>query len=189
MKKLLSVLMVAVMLVALAVPALAAEADNQSPGVEPEPVVTLDSAVDAEGNPVDVEVSVPAMDQAEVEAAVDEAIAASGLTTEDAESVNADVFDIDWSAEEGDFPVTVVVTRDSVGDVLAVMYYDEATSEWSKADFKDLGDGKLQITFEHFCTVVVLTNADVEPITPPADKDDTSTSDSKEPTSPKTGYD
>ena len=71
--------------------------------------------------------------------------------------------------------------------------YQAENGKWNSAKFTDNCDGTGTITFEHFCTVVLLVKEptvapDVKP-TPKPEGGSTGGSGSSEPTSPKTGYD
>ncbi len=193
MKKFISVLVVAVMVLALAAPAFA---DGPSPaGPAAEIVVPeLGGAVDAAtGAKVDVVVSQPELAAGETveSVAADATAAAEAAGVDVAEAVAAEVFDVsmsDGSQPDGSVKVTIVREKGS-GEIAAVMYQAEDGS-WDKADFIEGDDGTVTITFEHFCTVVLLVKApeeapDVKPDTP---SDTPSSTTPSGPASPQTGY-
>ena len=195
MKKLVSVLLIAMMVLALSVPAFAA--DRISPEAPPASVTTPEvaDAMDANGEKVELEVSAPELAAGEtLKSVAEDALKAAedaGVATEDVTA--AEVFDIamaDGSQPTSDVTVTIVREKSS-GKVAAVMYQAE-DGTWDSAKFTDNGDGTVTITFEHFCTVVLLVKEASPAPDVPVDPDKPagpSGSGSGKPTSPQTGYD
>ena len=194
MKKLVSVLLIVMMVLALSVPAFAAK---PSPP-EPETIVTepeIKDAMDANGEKVELEVSAPELAAGEtLKSVAEDALKAAedaGVATEDVTA--AEVFDIamaDGTQPTSDVTVTIVREKSS-GKVAAVMYQAE-DGTWDSAKFTDNGDGTVTITFEHFCTVVLLVEEASQAPDVPVDPDKPagpSGSGSGKPTSPQTGYD
>ena len=185
MRKFISVVAVLAMLMSLAVPAFASEGSSVGyalPEAQGQPT-------DADGTPLEgVELVIDQSDATEEEIAAAEE-AAKALDGVDDSAVVSDVFeihleDLDGAVVEPDGTVVVVLT--GLGnDVVAIMYQAEDGS-WDSAKFEKVGDGSYKIWFEHFCTVVVLSETAPAP-TPaqPGDKDKTS-DDVK---SPQTGFD
>ena len=194
MKKLVSVLLIVMMVLALSVPAFAAKPSPPEPPAsvtEPE----IKDAMDASGEKVQLEVSAPELAAGEtLKSVAEDALKAAedaGVATEDVTA--AEVFDI--SMADGTQPtsdVTVTIVREkSSGKVAAVMYQAE-DGTWDSAKFTDNGDGTVTITFEHFCTVVLLVEEASQAPDVPVDPDKPagpSGSGSGKPTSPQTGYD
>ena len=194
MKKLVSVLLIVMMVLALSVPAFAAKPSPPEPPAsvtEPE----IKDAMDASGEKVQLEVSAPELAAGEtLKSVAEDALKAAedaGVATEDVTA--AEVFDIamsDGSQPTSDVTVTIVREKSS-GKVAAVMYQAE-DGTWDSAKFTDNGDGTVTITFKHFCTVVLLVKeaspAPDVPVNPdkPAKPDEGG---SGKPTSPQTGYD
>ena len=195
MKKLVSVLLIAMMVLALSVPAFAA--DRISPEAPPASVTTPEvaDAMDANGEKVELEVSAPELAAGEtLESVAEDALKAAedaGVATEDVTA--AEVFDIamaDGTQPTSDVTVTIVREKSS-GKVAAVMYQAE-DGTWDSAKFTDNGDGTVTITFEHFCTVVLLVKEASQAPDVPVDPDKPAKPDeggSGKPTSPQTGYD
>ena len=194
MKKLVSVLLIVMMVLALSVPAFAAK---PSPP-EPETIVTepeIKDAMDANGEKVELEVSAPELAAGEtLKSVAEDALKAAedaGVAAEDVTA--AEVFDIamaDGTQPTSDVTVTIVREKSS-GKVAAVMYQAE-DGTWDSAKFTDNGDGTVTITFEHFCTVVLLVEEASQAPDVPVDPDKPagpSGSGSGKPTSPQTGYD
>ena len=194
MKKLVSVLLIVMMVLALSVPAFAAKPSPPGPETnvtEPE----IKDAMDASGEKVQLEVSAPELAAGEtLKSVAEDALKAAedaGVATEDVTA--AEVFDIamsDGSQPTSDVTVTIVREKSS-GKVAAVMYQAE-DGTWDSAKFTDNGDGTVTITFEHFCTVVLLVEEASQAPDVPVDPDKPagpSGSGSGKPTSPQTGYD
>ena len=194
MKKLVSVLLIVMMVLALSVPAFAAKPSPPEPPAsvtEPE----IKDAMDASGEKVQLEVSAPELAAGEtLKSVAEDALKAAedaGVATEDVTA--AEVFDIamsDGSQPTSDVTVTIVREKSS-GKVAAVMYQAE-DGTWDSAKFTDNGDGTVTITFEHFCTVVLLVEEASQAPDVPVDPDKPagpSGSGSGKPTSPQTGYD
>lgn len=195
MKKLVSVLLIVMMVLALSVPAFAAK-PSSPPGpvtnvTEPE----IKDAMDASGEKVQLEVSAPELAAGEtLKSVAEDALKAAedaGVAAEDVTA--AEVFDIamaDGSQPTSDVTVTIVREKSS-GKVAAVMYQAE-DGTWDSAKFTDNGDGTVTITFEHFCTVVLLVEEASQAPDVPVDPDEPAKPDeggSGKPTSPQTGYD
>ena len=203
MRKLISVLTIAVLVLALAVPTFAAPNSPTLPsGGVTEVTPTVGDAVDpVTGEKVDVVVSEPKLEAGEtLQSVAEDALKAAkeaGAPVENATA--AEVFDIDMkdgTQPDGSVQVTIVREKDS-GEVAAIMYQAE-DGTWDKAEFTQNADGTVVVTFKHFCTVVLLmkeaTQApDVPKPTTKPDGGSTgstgSTGSSSEPTSPQTGYD
>lgn len=194
MKKLVSVLLIVMMVLALSVPAFAAKPSPPEPPAsvtEPE----IKDAMDASGEKVQLEVSAPELAAGEtLESVAEDALKAAEDAGVDAEDVTAaEVFDIamaDGTQPTSDVTVTIVREKSS-GKVAAVMYQAE-DGTWDSAKFTDNGDGTVTITFEHFCTVVLLVEEASQAPDVPVDPDKPagpSGSGSGKPTSPQTGYD
>ena len=194
MKKLVSVLLIVMMVLALSVPAFAAKPSPPGPETnvtEPE----IKDAMDANGEKVQLEVSAPELAAGEtLKSVAEDALKAAedaGVATEDVTA--AEVFDIamaDGTQPTSDVTVTIVREKSS-GKVAAVMYQAE-DGTWDSAKFTDNGDGTVTITFEHFCTVVLLVEEASQAPDVPVDPDKPagpSGSGSGKPTSPQTGYD
>ena len=194
MKKLVSVLLIVMMVLALSVPAFAAKPSPPEPPAsvtEPE----IKDAMDASGEKVQLEVSAPELAAGEtLKSVAEDALKAAedaGVATEDVTA--AEVFDIamaDGTQPTSDVTVTIVREKSS-GKVAAVMYQAE-DGTWDSAKFTDNGDGTVTITFEHFCTVVLLVEEASQAPDVPVDPDKPagpSGSGSGKPTSPQTGYD
>ena len=202
MRKLVSVLVIAVMVLALAAPAFAADSPSPTPpasgaaGDVSVEVPVIGDAIGPDGQKADVVVTAPELAPGEtLESVAKDAVKAAedaGLDIKDATA--AEVFDIEMSdgtQPDGSVKVTIVRSSSS-GDIAAVMYQAE-DGTWDSAKFTDNGDGTVTITFEHFCTVVLLVKEptaapDVKP-TPKPEGGSTGSTASSEPTSPKTGYD
>ena len=197
MRKLISVLTIAVLVLALAAP----NSPTLPSGGVTEVTPTVGDAVDpVTGEKVDVVVSEPKLEAGEtLQSVAEDALKAAkeaGAPVENATA--AEVFDIDMkdgTQPDGSVQVTIVREKDS-GEVAAIMYQAE-DGTWDKAEFTQYADGTVVVTFKHFCTVVLLmkeaTQApDVKP-TPKPESGSTgstgSTGSSSEPTSPQTGYD
>lgn len=197
MKKFVSVLVIAVMVLALAAPAFAADGDSPA---APEPgydgavnveVPEVGDAIDENGEKVDVMVSEPelAEDETLESVAADAVQAAEDAGLDVGDVAAAEVFNVEMSdGTQPDGSVMVTIVRDSSsGEIAAVMYQAEDGS-WDAAEFTDNGDGTVTITFEHFCTVVLLVKEPTAaPDVKPTPKPDAGSSNG--PTSPKTGYD
>ena len=206
MRKFISVLVIAVMMLTLAVPAFAAPDSpgpgGDNPGVKPsdnvsEAVPTIGDAIDpTTGAKVEVVVSKPELKDGETLQSVTEGAmqAAEDAGVNVSEANAAEVFNIDMSdgtQPDGSVKVTFVREKDS-GTIAAIMYQAE-DGTWDSAEFTQNPDGTVVVTFKHFCTVVLLVNdptvaPDVKP-TPKPDGGSTGGSGSSEPTSPQTGYD
>ena len=197
MKKLVSVLLIVMMVLALSVPALAADKISPEPEISDVTVAKpeVGDAMDASGEKVELEVSAPELAAGEtLESVAEDALKAAedaGVAAEDVTA--AEVFDIamsDGSQPTSDVTVTIVREKSS-GKVAAVMYQAE-DGTWDSAKFTDNGDGTVTITFEHFCTVVLLVEEASQAPDVPVDPDKPagpSGSGSGKPTSPQTGYD
>ena len=194
MKKLVSVLLIVMMVLALSVPAFAAKPSPPEPPAsvtEPE----IKDAMDASGEKVQLEVSAPELAAGEtLESVAEDALKAAEDAGVDAEDVTAaEVFDIamaDGTQPTSDVTVTIVREKSS-GKVAAVMYQAE-DGTWDSAKFTDNGDGTVTITFKHFCTVVLLVKEASPAPDVPVDPDKPAKPDeggSGKPTSPQTGYD
>lgn len=192
MKKIISVLMIAVMVLSLSMVVFAAEGPSVTAS---ESTPKVEGAVNEAGQKVDVVVEKPELKAGEtVQSVAAEALKAAEAAKVDVkDAVAAEVFDVsmkDGSQPDGSVKVTIV--RDSKsGDVAAVMYQNETDGSWDSAAFTQNDDGTVTITFKHFCTVVLLVKAPAQAadVTPTAKPDAKPDSSSKEPTSPKTGYD
>ena len=194
MKKFVSVLTVAVLVLSLAVPAFAASVPSKEFPIDAvSEVPTVGDAVDANGQKVEIVVSTSQLGAGEtLESVAEDAVKAAedaGLDIKDATA--AEVFDIkmaDGSQPNGSVTVTIVREANS-GDIAAVMY-QRADGGWDSAKFTDNGDGTVTITFEHFCTVVLLTKAPTSAADVPTSGSSSSgsASTSSKPTSPQTGY-
>ena len=199
MRKFISVLAIAVMMLTLAVPAFAAPdspGPDDTPGVKPsdnvsEAVPTIGDAIDpTTGAKVEVVVSKPELKDGETLQSVTEGAmqAAEDAGVNVSEANAAEVFNIDMSdgtQPDGSVKVTFVREKDS-GTIAAIMYQAE-DGTWDSAEFTQNPDGTVVVT------VVLLVNdptvaPDVKP-TPKPDGGSTGGSGSSEPTSPQTGYD
>lgn len=210
MRRFLSVMAVLVLLLSLSVSAFAAP-----PSISQTPPEVSGPAIGANGEEVAVTVSEFKPEAGEtVETVAQSALeAAKELPAVSGEDVTvAEVFDIDMTdGTQPDGSVTVTFVRDtSTGEVAAVMYQkDDGT--WDSAWFEVGANGALTVTFEHFCTVVIVTKAvEQTPDTPKptptpggttpggttpggttggSGSSSTGGSSSGSPTSPKTGFD
>ena len=200
MRKLVSILVIAVMVLALAAPVFSVDGPSEPPpgfdGDVSSEVPTIGDVIGPDGQKLDVEVSAPKLAPDEtLESVAEEAVkAAEDAGLDIKEATAAEVFNIEMSdGKQPDGSVTVTFVRElNSGDIAAVMYQAE-DGTWDSAKFTDNGDGTVTVTFEHFCTVVLLVKdptvaPDVKP-TPKPEGGSTGSSGSSEPTSPKTGYD
>ena len=202
MRKLVSVLVIAMMVLTLAAPAYAADGPSPTPppsgpaGDVSVDIPTIGDVIGPDGQKLDVEVSAPKLAPDEtLESVAEEAVkAAEDAGLDIKEATAAEVFNIELKdGGQPDGSVTVTFVRElNSGDIAAVMYQAE-DGTWDSAKFTDNGDGTVTVTFEHFCTVVLLVKEptvapDVKP-TPKPEGGSTGGSGSSEPTSPKTGYD
>ena len=201
MRKLVSVLVIAMMVLTLAAPAYAADGPSEPAPSGPagnvsEAVPTIGDVIGPDGQKLDVVVTDPKLAPDEtLESVAEEAVkAAEDAGLDIKEATAAEVFNIELKdGGQPDGSVTVTFVRElNSGDIAAVMYQAE-DGTWDSAKFTDNGDGTVTVTFEHFCTVVLLVKEaeqapDVKP-TPKPEGGSTGGSGSSEPTSPKTGYD
>ena len=70
------------------------------------------------------------------------------------------MFDIDLVHGDGsslDSPITVTFVRDTSSKEVAAVMYQRDDGTWDSAEFRvDNATGALTVTFEHFCTVVII---------------------------------
>ena len=197
MKKVLSVLLVAVMLVAFAVPAMADQGPSEKVDYNVEVLEDPQGTGEVAGdNPDNLTVEVHpyaggAQDDDEHDAikAAQAAVEASGVDEAEVDSV--DIFDVGVYKEGTKQPganvtVSVAVEKNGDGEVLGVMYYHGGA--WHKATGVFVGaDGKIHFTMAGLCSVVVLYGKTTAPSNPGGNKKPSSTG-STSPKSPKTGY-
>ena len=72
----------------------------------------------------------------------------------------SDIFDIDLTNGDGtslDSPITVTFISD-LGNIAGV-YYQKVDGTWDRAEFNNELDGSFSVTFEHFCTVIFISQA------------------------------
>lgn len=166
MRKILSIVAVIALIVALSVPAFAATPSIVFAGDS----VTTDTTIETENGTLTVEVTEAEMAEKEetslpdaVEAAVQEAIdagdAAEGTEASAVEVVNVDLVDEAGNVvseeyfENGGSLKVAFARDDTTQEVVAVLYWNDATQAWDSAAFEVGEDGSIVATFEHLCTV------------------------------------
>jgi len=152
MKKLISTLIAVAVVFSLAIPTLAAESPSSTSGQD---VVTSASVVGAEG--VSVDVSAPQI-SAEQTSSLDNvaSAAASG------EAYTVDVVDVELKDASGNVisasyfdthdSVQIAFVRDNASQVIAVLYWNDATGTWDSAEFTQDGTN-VTATFNHLCLI------------------------------------
>ena len=182
MRRFLSVVAILTMLLALAVPAFAAE-EGASVSTSVLPEIKEATGV-KEGQQLVIEKTSVSAEQVEA------AIAASDKAGEGV--VASDVFEIhledivNGGEVQPDGIITVVLSGyDGVVDVLALR-----DGAWVSVLKSVNADGTVTLAFDHFCPVIVLTKAAVQPEAP-SKPEDSGKPDGKpsKPTSPQTGFD
>ena len=116
----------------------------------------ITGTTDASGIEVVVEDTTLTADQNKtIEAAV---TAAAG---KDADVAGIDICDVwikdtatgtDVSDSYKGYPLTVTFAFDGASNVVAVLYWNDATGSWDNANFT-IKDGKVEVTFNHLCNV------------------------------------
>lgn len=116
----------------------------------------ITGTTDASGIEVVVEDTTLTADQNKtIEAAV---TAAAG---KDADVAGIDICDVwikdtatgtDVSDSYKGYPLTVTFAFDGASNVVAVLYWNDATGSWDNANFT-IKDGKVEVTFAHLCNV------------------------------------
>ena len=186
MKKLLSILLAAVLLLALSAPALA----NAS---EPRIVYTPSAgyeAIQVDDDPEDgLHLEIRASDPDKVNE--EGLLAAAGMSeaVKGADSVTFEVLDVvmvrDSTGEvvEWHEPIQVVITYDKSSQVIAV-FHQEDDGTWNEIPF-EIGDGTITLYLPHLSTVAfVYTEKSTTPVNP-----DDGGGDTDGEKSPQTGYD
>ena len=178
MKKLISTVAALAIVFTMGVSALADGLPSPTSGTK------ITGTTDAAGIEVVVEDTTLTSDQQKtIEAAV---TAAAG---KDADVAAIDICDVwikdtssgqDVSSSYTGYPLTVAFSFDDAANVIAVLYWNDATGSWDEAKFT-IKDGKAEVTFEHLCNVAFVIK--------PAKSSGSSGSSSSGKSSAQTGYD
>lgn len=186
MKKLISVMLAALMVLSLGVVAFAEQGS-----VLAEPGVTVESA---DGLGMGESLVVEPVEQPLTDAEKADAQDLAKQKVGDGAKLG-DPFEIHVEFDNGEVDenagnVTVVFTYDGEGTPVGVLY-QRADGGWDYATATGLGGGRYQVTFAHFCTAILVFNAETTPSNPtnPTPSTKPAASDSQGVTSPKTGWD
>lgn len=198
MKKLVSIVAILVLVFALCVPAMAATPSITTDGAADKVTVSeseVTVTVNGEEQVASVEVSSVTeeiQNQEELQTKAADAVASDAQATIEVVDVTLELEDGTEVSEEyfaDGSKLQVAFVRDDAKQVAAVLYYNETTGVWDKAEISVDGN-TVTATFEHLCAVAfVLAEAEETPDDSGNNDSGTNGSGSKDaPKSPKTGY-
>lgn len=186
MKKLISVMLVAVMVLSLSVVAFAeggSVAKKPDVSVSGQGTTASGEKVDLVVDPVETPLTNAQKTEAEKQAV---ASAGTGATVGEPFEIHVEKNGVEDENAKG-VTVTVVYTGDGV---VAGVLYDNGNGGWDYAAATDKGNGKYEVTFAHFCTAMLVFKApEKAPDTTTSKDTNKTTTSSTGVTSPKTGWD